>query len=54
MVGESGKAMQGTVRQRATAIWEVTRNFEESEAHEFAASLVQVDNAFAAPNVPKP
>lgn len=32
MVGESGKAMQGTVPQ-ATAMWEVTQNFEESEAH---------------------
>ena len=49
MVGESGKAMQGTV-QRATVVWEVTHNFEESEAHEFTASLVHLDNAFAEPN----
>jgi hypothetical protein len=32
MVGESGKAMQDTV-PRATVMWEVTQNFEESEAH---------------------
>lgn len=52
MVGESGKAMQGTVQQ-ATAMWEVTQIFEESKAHSFAASLVHVRGAFAEPNVQK-
>lgn len=31
--------MQDTVHHKATVIWEVTQNFEESEGHtEFAAS----------------
>ena len=49
LVGKSGKAMQDAVH-RATA-WKVTQKFEESEVHlEFAASLLQGENALAEPN----
>jgi hypothetical protein len=39
MVGKSGKAMQDTVHQPATAMWEVTQVFEESEAHAVVCGL---------------
>lgn len=42
--------MRDTVLQQATAIWEVTLKLEESEGHtQIAASLLQVENAFAEP-----
>ena len=50
MVGKSGKAIRGTAHQRAKAV-EATQKFEESEVHlEFAASLLQGENALAEPN----
>ena len=50
MVGKSGKATRGTAHQQAKAV-EVTQKFEESEVHlEFAASLLQGENALAEPN----
>jgi hypothetical protein len=49
MVGESGKAMQGAVLQQATAIWEVTQKFEESETHAYGL-FVSREDAFAEPN----
>jgi hypothetical protein len=46
----SGKAKQDAVPPAGTDIWEVTLYIEESEGHtEFAASLLQVNEAFAAP-----
>jgi len=39
MVGKSGKAMQGTVHQSATAMWEVTQIIEESESHAVVCGL---------------
>ena len=48
--GQSGKAIRGTAHQQAKAV-EVTQKFEESEVHlEFAASLLQGENALAEPN----
>jgi len=46
----SGKVIDAVPPAR-TAIWEVTLFVEESEGHsaEFAASLLQVEGAFAAP-----
>jgi len=50
MVGDSGKAMQGTVPAAGTAIRELSRTFEESD-HTFqvAASLSAGEDALAEP-----
>jgi len=43
--------MQGAVHPKATAVWEVTQKFEESEGHAWVCGLfVTCEDALAKPN----